>query len=113
MAIYELSILERLDQDSIKSEEGTANEARVSIAELMSVLDVNILKHDYEVKRLLYKIQDEKYAGYDYYEFEVANSKAQIMCKVIDTLLSRWQDGHYNDIVLRHLCVKQLDPGEE
>lgn len=114
MAVYELTVLERLDKDSVKSKDGTANEARASVAELMSVLNVNILKHQYDgVKKVAYEIQGEQFAGYDYYEFEVVDSKGSNVCKVIDQLLGSWLTSEFQDVALRWLCVKQLTPEEQ
>lgn len=102
--IYELTILERLDDGSARNTNGSASLARDKIAALLSVLDVRILKHTYDgVKRLAYEIEDEQYAGYDYYEIEVDDDKGSLVCRLISTLLGGQTS--WSDVVLRYLMV--------
>lgn len=110
--VYKLTILERLDEGSVRSKSGSANEAGGKIAELLDILNVRILKHEYDgVKRLAYEIKGEQFAGYDYYEFEAYDDRGNSICQLIDALLG----GTYNPwsaVVLRHLCVRQVTKEE-
>lgn len=113
MAIYELTVLERLDKNSVKSRAGSASIARDSIAELIGLFDVKVLMHSYDgVKRLAYECDGEQFAGYDYYELEIDDDRGSTLCKAIDQLLTRWLTPELQKAALRWLCVKRYTEDE-
>lgn len=111
--IYELTVLERLDAGSEQSRQGIASDAKGYVAKLLTAFDIKILQHEYDgVQKLSFKIGEQDYAGYDYYEYEVLDRKATVVAMALDSALRELTRLDGEKAVLRHLIIRQMSPEE-